>query len=167
MGWWSMTIRTWFSFKGFLFCFWCSLFSTKSKYIFYIYRHCFNLLHLYSTCFHLDYTLFFCFLLFFVSTFFCFLLFLTNHNRFDCVEISLPTSTNKKDVRLRSKISIRLGLQRLRRRPLCLVPKRSFSPLLHMYLLLQTATTNELKECLLKMENAEMIGEIFILFHFQ
>ena len=51
------------------------------------------------------------------------------NNPFDCVELALPSATHKKHVRLRAKISTRLGLQRLGRRPLCLVPKRPLSPL--------------------------------------
>jgi hypothetical protein len=82
-------------------------------------------------------------------------------NPFDCVNVQLPTlSTHaKSNLGLRTKIFNKLGLTRLKRRPLCLVPKRPLSPLVNMYLLVLAANKNDLVQCDAAMATQTAAGE--------
>jgi hypothetical protein len=81
-------------------------------------------------------------------------------NPFDCVKLPLPNiGQSGNSLALRNKISNKLGLNRLMRRPLCLVPKRPLSPLVNMYLLVSSANKKDLENCNNKMKEMEMAGE--------
>ena len=70
-----------------------------------------------------------------------------DNNPFDCVTVQLPSTVGKSSLALRVKLMKTLDLNRIKRRPLCLVPKQPLSPMVHMYLLIVAATPQDLLNC--------------------